>query len=286
MSGEIVLKNKIFLSFSGGQTSAYMTKKFIEKYGENHEIVTVFANTGQERDETLQFVDFCDKEYDLNVVWVEAVTHHGDRIGCTHRIVDFRTADRNGDVFEDMIRKYGIPNKAYPHCTRELKLNPMYSYLRSIGWEKGDYSTAIGIRSDEVRRVSKKAEADNIIYPLIDLWPTDKIDVNDFWEDQPFQLGLKEHEGNCSWCWKKSFKKHCTLIGENRKIFGFPAAMEALHGLKGHNVDGNRRVFFRGNISTRQLLDSADAIGSFDFDGGHADEDSGCSESCELFETK
>ena len=277
------MKPKLFLSFSGGQSSAYMTKRTIDELGGDYEIIVLFANTGQELEKTLEFVNRCDVEYGWNVAWIEAKVYHGERRGCGHNVVDFETACRDGSVFEEVIKKYGIPNAAYPHCTRELKLNPMYSYLRSIGWEKGSYETAIGIRHDEQRRVSKKQEQDRIIYPMIDWFPTEKVDVNDFWDDQPFNLGLLEHEGNCSWCWKKSFRKHSLLASENRSIFGFPAAMEALHGLRGNNLDGRHRVFFRGNMSTKELLSASDAIGTFDFSGGDQDENSGCSESCEIF---
>ena len=68
-------------------------------------------------------------------VWVEAVAHAERGIASTHRIVDFSTASRNGEPFEDVIKVYGIPNMNYLHCTRELKANAIRSYMRSIGWE-------------------------------------------------------------------------------------------------------------------------------------------------------
>ena len=278
-------KPKLFISFSGGRSSAYMTERIMSEMSEKYEIMIIFANTGQERDETLDFVNECDKAYGWGVVWVEAKVKHGERKGSGHVVVTYDTACRNGEVFEDVIVKYGIPNKAYPHCTRELKLNPMYSYLRSIGWHRGEYQTAIGIRADEKRRVSKKQVADRIVYPMIDWFVTDKSDVNDFWADKTFNLRLQEHEGNCSWCWKKSFKKLHRLARENRQIFEFPATMEGRYGLNGHNIDGNPRVFFRGNTSTRELLSVVDMIPdegvTRSFSDG--DENSGCSESCEIF---
>ena len=66
-------RTKLLVSFSGGETSAYMSKWLIENKSDHYEMVFVFANTGEEAEETLQFVDQCDKTWDLNMVWVEAL---------------------------------------------------------------------------------------------------------------------------------------------------------------------------------------------------------------------
>ena len=46
-------KKPIVVSFSGGRTSAYMAKLLMEK--SKSPLVFVFANTGKEREETLNF---------------------------------------------------------------------------------------------------------------------------------------------------------------------------------------------------------------------------------------
>lgn len=52
---------RLLISFSGGETSALMAKLILDRMaGEYDEIRTVFANTGQENEETLRFVDRCD----------------------------------------------------------------------------------------------------------------------------------------------------------------------------------------------------------------------------------
>jgi len=161
------MKPKLNISFSGGRTSAYMTKMIIDNWSDKYDFIVVFANTGLEHPKTLEFVNNCDKHFGFGTVWVEGVVHYGQRKASTHKIVTFETASRKGEVFEAYIKKYGIPNAAFPQCTRELKLYPMQSYLRSLGINHKHIPTAIGIRSDEKRRVSKSAEVDNIIYPLI-----------------------------------------------------------------------------------------------------------------------
>lgn len=282
-------RKKLFVSFSGGETSAYMTLWCIENLKAKYdEILVMFANTGQENEETLEFVEKFSKHFSIPVVWVEAEVNPLKGKGTRHRVVDFATADRNGRCFEDMIKKYGIPNQAYPHCTRELKLQPMTSYLRSIGWKKKDYDVAIGIRVDEMDRMSPSKDANNIIYPLIEYKEMTKPQINTFWKNQPFRLNLAGYQGNCKWCWKKSFRKHFTLMNESPEIYEFPSEMERKHGLAGANRDGTPRVFFRQNTSTLRLIQLKDEM-----DWKKAEDDSvvydeyldataGCSDSCEI----
>jgi 3'-phosphoadenosine 5'-phosphosulfate sulfotransferase (PAPS reductase)/FAD synthetase len=113
----------------------------------------IFANTGDEEEKTLEFINRCSIGWNLNIVWVESVVHHNERKGSTYKVVDFKTASRNRGPFEEIIKKYGIPNQNFPHCNRELKLAPINSYVKSLGWK--NYKTAIGIRSDEFDRVNQ-----------------------------------------------------------------------------------------------------------------------------------
>lgn len=219
------------------------------------------------------------EQYSARVVWLEAVVHHGERIGSTHSIVTFATATRDDSLFTEVVKKYGIPNKAYPHCTRELKANVIRSYLRSIGWEPETYKIALGIRADEPKRLENRRP--DSVYPLADWWPTTKPEINDWWGDQPFRLGLLEHEGNCETCWKKSTTKLARIAKEKPGAFDWNAKMEAEYGLAGHNIDGTPRKFFRGHMSTEQLLELAKS--SVPPPAQQEDFDWGCTESCEPF---
>ena len=279
---------KLHIAFSGGKTSAYMTKWLLEnKAHEYDDVAVVFANTGQENEKTLQFVDRCDREWNLKTVWVEAVVNPEKGKGTGFKIVDYTTDSRKGEPYEEMIKKYGIPNRAYNHCSRELKLQPSQAYLRSLGWLKGGYHTAIGIRSDEIERISAKTNENFIVYPLIEWHPVTKQDVYEFWDLQGFKLGLKEHEGNCSWCWKKSKRKLLTLAIETPEIFDFPERMERDYG--GVNAPDRPRKFFRGNQSTLELFEEAKKPFNKYQDNNYLDdllgldEPGGCSESCEPF---
>lgn len=270
----------ILVSFSGGMTSGFMARAMQLRLRDYFVLVYVFANTGQEREETLEFVHKCDTEFSLNVVWVEAVVSPTVGVGTTHKVVTYETATRGGSLFESMVKKYGIPNTNFPHCTRELKLRPIASYMLGAG---GKYYTAIGIRADEYRRVRASAEARNIIYPLAGLWCVDKEIVNTFWSRQQFTLNLSEHEGNCAWCWKKSFKKHFRLISENPGIYDTPMHLEENYALAGPS--SHPQVFFRGGKSTKDLFEMATEATGKEL-GNYLEQSDGCDESCEIYSTQ
>lgn len=273
---------------SGGRTSAYMTKILLDEYQDKYDITVCFANTGQENDATLDFVNNCDKHFGFNTVWLEAVVNEG-RISCGHKIVDYQTASRKGEPFEDVVKKYGIPNNGYPHCTRELKENPIHSYIKSIGWERGEYYTAIGIRSDEPRRIKRNKTIQNKVYPLVDWFPADKIDVMDFWSEQEFDLQLHDYQGNCKWCYKKSNKKLFMIMDDDISAFDFPLMIEKKYAHIGKNkINGEYspepRTIYRKYMTTQKMIDLFNETNfkqlSFAFDD---EEDGGCSESCEAF---
>ena len=278
------MKPKLHISFSGGRTSAYMTKLLLDNWSDRYDFIVTFANTGLEHPKTLDFIHNCDVHFGYNTVWLEAVVHHDKRLAPSHKIVDYTSAARDGSPFEETIKKYGIPNQKFPGCTRDLKLNPIKSYLKSLGINEHEIPTAIGIRTDETRRVNPKTvAARTLIYPLINEWPSDKQDVLDWWEDQAFDLGIDEFEGNCLGCWKKSFKKHFMQIERDPSVYDFHRRMEAEHEFTGPQ-EGHRH-FFRGDNSTVRLFQMYEENKGAVRPTVSVYEDGGCSESCELFET-
>lgn len=232
-----------------------MMARLIQLEFPDQDIPFVFANTGQEHERTLEFVQECAEHWDMPIVWVEPEVHHGRRKGCTHRIVDFATASRNGEPFEEVIRKYGIPSKAYPHCTRELKMNPMRDYIKGI-LGRG-HVAAVGIRGDEPRRLGRDPA---IVYPMAHWWPRSKEDVLAWWRAQPFDLNLEEREGNCLWCWQKSDAKHAENLARHPEWYSFPAEMERKYAYI--KAPDKPRTIFRGGRSTAQLIESVTLEGA------------------------
>lgn len=256
-------ERRLLISFSGGETSALMAKLILERMAGEYDVIrTVFANTGQENEATLEFVARCDKAFGLNAVWIEAVTPPERGIGARCREVTFETASRDGKPFEDMIRKHGIPGPSMPLCSKELKTRPITRWARENGWLPGTYDLAIGIRTDEMDRMSPEAKRRRIIYPLVSRFPHTKPKVNEFWTAQPFRLNLKGYQGNCKWCWKKSLRKHLTIISETPEAYDFPERMETLYPNNGAGTTGEPRRFFRDNRTVADLRALA-AAGSF-----------------------
>ena len=241
-------KKLLVSTFSGGRTSAFMAilLKEMPKY-KDYQKVFIFANTGKEKEETLEFVEKCDKEFNLNIVWLEALVNKEKGIGTTYKIVSFKTASRNGEPFKDMLDKYAMPNNFASNCTRELKLYPINKYVKDLGFD--EVITAMGIRYDERHRKSNFADEQNVIYPLCDDLKVDAIFIRNWWDRQCFDLQLKDYEGNCDLCFKKSVRKRLTLIKENPEIAEWWLKME-----NKYTTERIPRFDLRTNLSIEQLV--------------------------------
>ena len=276
-----------------------MLHEVLKNHSETHDISITFANTGLEHEETLKFVDAVDRHFcqpkGHKVVWIESITH-GPRKGPTAKIVTFETAARNGEPFEAAIAKHGVFCKTHPNCTGRLKTEPIHWYWRhSVGWKPNTYDTAIGIRYDERIRMSRKAEENRFIYPLVDgKWT--KEGVNLFMRQFGWDLNLpSDAYGNCVTCFKKSFRKLMTVAKTNPEYFDFPDRMERKYGMVDKSAAGVQtepRTHFRLRKSARDILNDANTLefepyedDKFDKHGSYEewlDAGTSCSESCEI----
>jgi len=275
---------KIIVSFSGGRTSAYMG--WWLKHHTDHELKFVFMNTGCEHEKTLEFLNECDQRWGLNLTWIEAVVNHAGRghgFGTRHKVVDFKSAARNGEPFEEVVKKYGISNPTWKPCSRECKEQPHDDYVRDSA---PDFYTAIGIRADEFDRVSAKRKEKRLIYPLIDMNPTTENDIMWWWQQQDFNLRINQYEGNCRFCWQKSFRKLATIAKHDPSVFDFPDRMEKTYPNAG--MGDGPRTFYRGHRTAQDVLAMAKDVIPFNPSPVTQpdmfwDETGGCSESCEVF---
>tara|TARA_R110000823_G_scaffold261878_1_gene382572 strand:+ start:19 stop:864 length:846 start_codon:yes stop_codon:yes gene_type:complete len=245
------MKDLLVCTFSGGRTSAFMAK-FInesEKY-DHFDKKFIFANTGKENEETLKFINKCQKQWKLNIIWLEAKINNIKGKGTNYKIVNFKTASRNGQPFEDLLKSYSMPNNFASNCTRELKVIPINKYVNSLNYD--NVITAMGIRYDERHRKSINAKEKNIIYPLCDDIKADNKFIREWWDRQKFDLKLKDYEGNCDLCFKKSTRKKLTLIKENPKIANWWLKME-----NKFSTDKYPRFDLRTNLTINQLIEKS-----------------------------
>lgn len=236
MSDPFQIIEPTYISFSGGRTSAYMLWRVLQSHGGKlpEDAIVCFANTGKEDEATLKFVDDCSVNWGVPIVWLEYCD--ADETKDRWKQVDFATASRNGEPFEALIRKRNfLPNPVSRFCTVELKVRTMHRYLKSIGWT--DWSSMLGIRADEQRRLAKIGNQDygkfeEKIAPLGSVGVT-RHDVGKFWRDQPFDLGLPNfngvtYHGNCDLCFLKGESQTRSLIAEKPERAVWWARMEAL----------------------------------------------------------
>lgn len=284
-------KEPLVISFSGGQSSGRLCAYLIENWSHAYDMHFVFANTGREHEETLIFADKVDKHFGLNLIWLEgdASPEHG--VGMRHRIVDFRTASRNGEPFERLISVEGIPNISRQKCSDYLKTQTIRHWMRSVGLARRGWCamTALGMRSDEPERADinkASTKKHNLVYPLCHWTRIDKQDVNDYWDNMPFKLEIPPHYGNCLTCFKKSTAKLHLIAQEHPEWFIWNKEMEVKYG---HVKAETHHAWFRGKQDTDQLIAAAglqDRERLIYLTKTNPDDGDGCTSSCEPFQSE
>ena len=272
------------ISFSGGRTSAYMLYHIIQAHHGKlpKDLYVIFANTGKECPETLDFVRDCQEKWDVSIVWLEFDWLGGDEQ--ITKIVTYDTASRNGEPFTKMIQyfktrtelntpdKYDkdsalLPNPVARFCTDKLKIVRINSYMKQQGIKI--YDTVLGLRYDEPRRVAKQKSKNTQkkfnLTPLYDAKAT-KQDVNDFWRKQNFDLNLpiidnETPHGNCDLCFLKSRKKINQIIKEDKSKAEWWAETE-------ENFNNRFRT---DRPSYRELITLVDVQQEFEFDDDNMD---------------
>jgi len=277
-----------------------MAQWLIANASDKYEIITVFANTGKEREETLCFIKRCDLYFGLDVIWIEPVFNPIMGKGTRAKTVNFATANRTGEPFEEMMKKHGMPNQNMSICSKELKNRAIRAYALSIGW--GKCFTAIGIRVDEIDRISSERKKRRFIYPLVSDIETSASDINKYWNNMPFDLELKSYEGNCDLCWKKSLRNQLTILHKNPEIAEWWIEMEDKYDMlvpPSRKAANRAKVpvrFFRNRLSARELLEMSKTFSDLSRDTSKdtslykqmslfwfdLDTPNGCSESCEV----
>lgn len=217
MNDPFLIQGPALISFSGGRTSAYMLWRILQAHGGElpPDVVVAFANTGKEREETLRFVHECGSRWGIRVRWLEwRETPEG------FEEVGFNSASRSGEPFKALIdKKRALPNWQARWCTGFLKVRTMLSFMSSLGFPPGSYAEVVGLRADEPGRIGDMVERNerdgrSCTAPLGKA-RIRKADVMAFWREHPFNLQLRDGEGNCDLCFLKGAGLLRGLISKN-----------------------------------------------------------------------
>lgn len=251
-----LIKGPALISFSGGRTSGYMLRRILD-VGLQPDVHVVFANTGKERLETLDFVRECAERWEVHITWLEYP--RGE--------VTYETASRNGEPFAALIEKRSLlPNPVTRFCTSELKIRMFKEWMLSHDYEH--WHNVVGIRADEPRRVAR------MMAPNRERWtnvlPLNRAgvtldDVTEFWGGAPFDLRLKSYEGNCDLCMLKGRAKKLTIIRDNPASADWWAEQEERMGARFRDKGPTYREMQRGVLASPllpfPLVDEPDDLG-------------------------
>ena len=223
MSDPFKIRGPGLISFSGGRTSALMLRRCADA-GLDADVHVLFANTGKERSETLDFVRDVEEQWRIPVTWVERDPEVG------FREVSYETASRAGEPFHELIvERNFLPNPVTRFCTQELKIRVMRDWMIARGYEH--WTNVVGLRADEPGRVSRmrngKPEMWDVVLPLSDAGVR-VGDVDAFWAAQPFNLRLQKWEGNCDLCFLKGRAKRTRIMRDKPELADWWIGVESM----------------------------------------------------------
>jgi len=276
---------KHVVSFSGGRTSAYLVYLMEQKrINEGFDVSYVFMDTGAEHPKTYEFIANIVNEWGIPLIFLRLKVNPELGKANTYNQISLNEIGKDLQPWKDMLKKYGTPyNPGGAFCTDRMKLVPYTKYcIEHFG--KNNYVSWLGIRADEPKRLKEKKGYDF----LASISDFDKDDILDWWKEQPFDLGIDEHLGNCIFCIKKGINKVALAAKDEPDLA--EDFMSILESDEVREVDCRKSPtleMYRGRMSLRQVISA--------FEEHYRDEmfnslrsskrlDTGsCSESCEVF---
>lgn len=145
---------KKVVSFSGGETSAYLCKAMIDKFGREN-VDFVFMDTGAEHPKTYEFIKNVNNHFNLNLTCLRGDFSLPIGSGVGFRVVHIDDCKPDLKPYKEMMSKYGVPYIGGMFCTDRMKLRVFRKYCDDK-YGKGNYETWLGIRADEPARLVGK----------------------------------------------------------------------------------------------------------------------------------
>ena len=101
MTGYVIPEGRVQISLSGGRTSAYMLHQILEANGSLPERVQVlFANTGREMPQTIDFVQEMSSRWEVPITWLE-YDRTENKVG--YKVVNHNSCSMKGEPFEKLV---------------------------------------------------------------------------------------------------------------------------------------------------------------------------------------
>jgi len=264
---------KNVVSLSGGRTSAYLAHLMKDR---DPETEFIFMDTGAEHPKTYEFIRNIVKRWKIKLTCLRVIPNPEMNKPSTYETLTISQIGPDLEPWKRMLRKYGHPYVGGAFCTDRMKTVPFIKYCDER-FGRGNYTTWLGMRIDEPKRITPKP---GIRY-LAEISDFEKQDVIDWWRDQPFDLEIQEHLGNCVFCIKKSIQKVALAAKDEPKL-----AANFIHTLQTFDVKPDK-VMYRSNNSLEQVIalfsdTGRDELASRMTSMRQYDTGS-CSESCEAF---
>ncbi|MDU4943960.1 MAG: phosphoadenosine phosphosulfate reductase family protein [Mixta calida] len=264
---------KNVVSLSGGRTSAYLAYLMKER---DPETEFIFMDTGAEHPKTYEFIRNIVKHWKLNLTCLRVIPDPEMNKPSTYEILQVNQIGPDLEPWRRMLRKYGHPYVGGAFCTDRMKTVPFIKYCDEK-YGRGNYHTWLGMRVDEPRRLKTKP---GISY-LAEISDFEKQDVIEWWSEQPFDLEIQEHLGNCVFCIKKSLQKVALAAKDEPEL-----ASIFIQTLQDCDTKEDK-VMYRSNTSLEQVIALFSDTGRDDLAArmtSMRQYDTGsCSESCEAF---
>lgn len=244
-----------------------------EKY-KNYNKAYVFANTGMERPETIEFLRNIQDVWGIPLTLIEGTYSNVMGVAIGYKIVDWNSLDMNAKPFEGAVLHKtkgdfkGLPNQDAPYCSEVMKTIPCNKFAKAI-FDNQKFIKAVGFRREDMpKRISwpEIKEDKARIFPLLTDFqePIGIQELNSWWNKQPFQLGINSKFGNCELCWKKSDKNLVDTIKRGSKFIDWWTKMEKQCG----------NTAFRGNRSIADFVAMANQPSTMSID--FSDSGEGC----------
>lgn len=213
--------------------------------------------------------------------WLAAVERCGD---AGFEEVGFNSASRRGEPLTAVIRdhKY-LPNPLTRFCTTDTKVRTMQRYLKAQPG-MANCNQVIGLRHDEGMRVMKalarndsNKEPFKVVMPMakaravkrdvLTHWLGETMRIDDGVMPQGFDLGLRDHEGNCDLCMLKAEGKLIEIIRADPSSADWWIAHEARTGQPFRKYGSRSYAQLKAHVAqTPDLFDARPEISDDDHD--------------------